>query len=117
MSEQRALLDELFNIAMILYVKWVMVRLYALSKAYEKLNKEMQKKIKDNIDCKWGDEKMMMLENIKERIRKGDEDDELIADIIAMFACLAHAFRTAGLGDIVDTINQLTELPNTQTRN
>ena len=118
MSGQRSLFDELFDVAIMQYATWVMVRLYALSKVYEKLDKEMQRKIEDNTICGWDEEEIKMFEDVEERIRKGDVDGiELVANITAMFACLAHAFRMAGLGDIVDTVIQLTEPPGTQIRN
>ena len=119
MSGQKGLFDELFDIAMTQYATWIMVRLYALSKVYEKLDKKMQEKIEDNIICEgWDEEEMKMFEDVEERIKKGDVDGiELVANIIAMFACLAHAFRAVGLGDVVDAVIQLTEAPGTQARN
>ena len=118
MSGQRSLFDELFDVTMMQYATWVMVRLYALTKVYEKLDKEMQRKIEDNIICKWDEEEMKMFEDVEERIKKGNVDGiELVTNITAMFACLAHAFRAVGLGDIVDVVIQLTEAPGTQVRN
>ena len=115
MNRQNSFFDELFDAAMMQYAMWTLYRLNTLLAVFEKLDEKTQEKIKDNIKCEISDEEMKMFENIEEKIEKGDVNSvELATSVIAVFACLAHAFRAAGLGDIVDVVIQLTETPSTQ---
>ena len=118
MSGQRNLFDELFDAALMQYAMWILFRLNTLLAVFEKLDKETQEKIENNFICDSFDKEVEMIENIEEKIEKDNVNGvELATNAITMFTCLAHAFRAAGLDDIVDTVIQLTEPPCMQARN
>ena len=102
------MLDSLFDLLTAQYAVVTAIRYYALAKIFELLDDGMQEKIRENNICKIDEKK---INEIEKRIEKGEVDGiEFATDMIAIVACIMHAFNTIGLKDIVDAVMQLTAI-------
>lgn len=97
-------MDSLFDLLTVQYAVNAVLKYYALARVFEMLDERVREGVRGNLICSISEERV---NTIEEKVRKGEVDDDLAADIIALTACLIHAFNAAGLGDIVDAVMQL----------